>query len=234
MSRPSDYLYLHPNVASQRPSAPTRAASGPSHPFHTASQRSSPSASKTSRPRPSALSAQHPLLLSHPSNYLLPFISFRVPMTVSSHTSPRRIPVAAHSRRMDDSPSSPFVILATLSICIPMSHSSVYHSDRPRHVTATACTKGVADGPYRPFNIASQYPSPPTSQRPIPAITGTHPSLCPIPTTAYTQKSGPRVVSYIQHWLLAIVSIRTLTSHCSDYHLRTPHHISATTCPKSG
>ena len=90
-SRPCDRRHRTPNVASQRSfstwsqcratatSCTQRAPNGPSHPFHIASQRSSPSASKNHVPP--TISAQHPPILSHPSDYPYPTID---PWTISS------------------------------------------------------------------------------------------------------------------------------------------------------
>ena len=39
-----------------------------------------------------------------------------------------------------------------------MSHLSYYHPHRPRHISATACTKVMADGLSHPFNICISVP----------------------------------------------------------------------------
>ena len=61
--------------------------------------------------------------MSRPSKYLLPFIPFRVPMTVGFHTSPRHIPVTAHSPNPSHRlHSHPNVASQRLSLTHALSH----------------------------------------------------------------------------------------------------------------
>ena len=195
--------------------------------------------SKITSHRPSCINAQH---LSHPSNYLYSMIDpwaissipFHLSMIVSFNTPPRRISVTAHRQRVDDSPSGLFVILITVFTCAPPLHLADHYPRVPFHIPVTACTRGVADGPSHPSNIASQYLLPLTSQHLLPTTTGTHTSPCRVPMTAYTQE---RLIGCLVHLRLPLSDRLHLFPNITSMRLSLTHalsHPSDHLHPKSG